>query len=283
LPAASHLAEPTIDLHEKKMTKKIIFITGASHSGSTLVGCILGAQESTPFTYFHIGEVHAFFDKKHKNFGNPRAAGKTGLGRIWSEIDYHLGYDQAHMQIFNKAGSRVIIDSSKSMKRFEMVRAVSEKNNWSLFTVIAYRPFAKIWESDARRQVREARIKKNINTYRSVKKQIIEAGFDYAIVDIEQLILSPGQITRSLCHAAGIPYFEGKENYWHFPSCHLYGSATQRRHLNRPEQAGYDISKVRIAPEIRHPFLEREDVRELDRFFSDHALKQNIIQTSTTD
>jgi hypothetical protein len=254
------------------MEKKIVFITGASHSGSTLVGCILGACEKAPFTYFHIGEAHAFFDKKHKNYGNPRAAGKTETGYIWGDINCQVGYDQAHREIFDKAGSHVIIDSSKAMKNFEVIQAASDKNNWALFTVITYRPFVKIWYSDVKRHIKEARRKKNINTYRSIKKQIIDSGFDYAIINIEQLILSPRKMTLLLCGAAGIPYFDGKENYWDRPSCHLYGSPTQRRHLNKPDQAGYDVDKVVANPDISHPFLEREDIRQLDHFYMENSL-----------
>ncbi|MFW6046298.1 MAG: hypothetical protein ACOCP4_00645 [Candidatus Woesearchaeota archaeon] len=50
---------------------KIIFIMGADHSGSTMVGCILGANKN-PLKYFHTGELYAFFDPNKKIFGKTR-------------------------------------------------------------------------------------------------------------------------------------------------------------------------------------------------------------------
>jgi len=139
--------------------------------------------------------------------------------------------------------------------------------------IISFRPFAKILQSDLRGNKSQKYILTNLSRYFDIKNKFVDKHCPYTIVNIEDLILDPRKMTIKLCQEVNIPYFEGKENYWNYPSCHLYGSKTQRLHLNNPSTAGYDKEKVLAKPDISHPFLEREDVLELEKFFLENSLK----------
>ena len=263
--------------------RRIIYIAGANHSGSTLTGCILGAHP-TPFTYFHVGEIHAyfrrtqrshlFFRKTMKSFGDPKAARNANGGEIWDFIDPHVGYPNAHREIFQKSRAEIIIDSSKKPHHFKTVAKACKKNRWPLHVVITFRPFAKIWQSDLNREKLELSIVKNIHNYLKLKKNIIDSHYSWTILNIERLILNPPDMTLALCNAVGIPYFEGKERYWDYPGCHLYGSLTQRRHMKNPQDAGYDARKVATTAQIKHSFLKGKEIREVEKFLTSHALHE---------
>jgi hypothetical protein len=183
-----------------------------------------------------------------------------------------VGYKNAYQEIFKKTKAESIVDSSKDSKHFKKIIKSCDTNNYSPLVIVSFRPFAKIFESDIKRGKDEKLIIENISRYKNIKKQIIDLNYQYTIVNIEKLILNPKLITEKLCSSIGIKYFEGKENYWNFPSCHLYGSKTQRQHLKNPINATYDKGKVACKPSISHPFLERDDVRSVEDFFIQNAL-----------
>ncbi|WP_146164866.1 hypothetical protein [Desulfonatronum sp. SC1] len=255
------------------MKEKIIFIAGANHSGSTLLGCILGAHYKSPFKYFHVGEIHAFFDMNKKNYGNPMLTRNSLYGKVWNEINHEVGYKDAYKEIFEKAQADIIIDSSKSYRNFTIANQSCLNNNYQLHVLISFRPFAKIFQSDLKRNKSEKDIITNLSRYFLIKNKIIDNHYPYTIINSEDLILAPRNMTIILCEELGIPYFEGKENYWNYNSCHLYGSKTQRLHLKDSNKAGYDKEKVLAKPNISHPFLERKDVHDLEFFFREKSLK----------
>ena len=217
------------------MNKKVIFVAGADHSGSTLIGCILGAHPN-PFRFFHVGEIHAFFRQKHKNFGNPRSASKMMYGEFWNTIDPKVGYEQAYQEIFFKSKTNTIIDSSKSFIHLNNVISYCEREQLPLHIIVTYRPFDKIWKSDIKRKHQPSKVATNLSGYIKITEKLsILKKYPYTIINVEQLIMNPRKMTQVLCHAVGIPYFAGKEKYWNYPSIHLYGSTTQRKHLNNPK------------------------------------------------
>jgi hypothetical protein len=253
------------------MTKRVIYIAGADHSGSTLIGCLLGSNTS-PFEYFHVGEIHAYFSKKHRLYGDLRHAQNKLCGQIWYNINPEVGYENAYEEIFRRTQSNVIIDSSKTHRNFDIIKSACLKKNYSLEIIVSFRPLAKIFKSDLNRNKKEENIKRNISSYLNIRNKIIDQKYQCTIVNVEQIILNPGDMTKRLCEKVDIPYFEGKENYWNYPSCHLYGSRTQRQHLKNPKLAKYDKDKVMSIPEINHPFLEREDICEVEKFLLKNAL-----------
>jgi hypothetical protein len=250
---------------------KIIFIAGADHSGSTLAGAILGADKK-PYRHFHIGEAHAFFCKGNKRFGNPKAARKMTGGEIWDEIDPMVGYENAYEEIFNKTKAEMIIDSSKTPRNLSIFKTACVEKQYSIHVVVTFRPFAKIWNSDLKRNKNEKKIIQNINRYFRYKKMVMDQGLEYSIINMENLILDPPGITSALCSATGVPYFKGKENYWQFPGCHLYGSHTQRRHFSKPQTAGFDARKVLKMPSISASFLQEKSVRSIEEFLMSNSL-----------
>ena len=220
-----------------------------------------------------MGEIHAFFDVNKKNYGNSKLARNSFYGKIWDEINHEVGYQNAYKEIFEKTEADIIIDSSKTYYNLNRLSHACSRYNYSLHVIISFRPFAKIFQSDLKRDKSEKNIINNIYQYFNIKNKIVDQQFSCTIVNAEDIILDPRNMTKKLCEKVEIPYFEGKENYWNYPSCHLYGGRTQRLHFKNPGTAGYNKEKVLAKPDISHPFLEREDVLELEKFFLENSLK----------
>jgi hypothetical protein len=233
--------------------KQIIFILGANHSGSTLIGCILGAYHN-PLKFFHIGEAYSYFKT-----GDPDV---KKYGEIWTNIDHKVGYENAYKEIFTKSKAKVIIDSSK--RNVDILNGLEE---YSFHIVISFRPFIKIAKSQMKRDKKNQQIIKNLSIYANIKN----LKYPFTIVNVEKLILNPKDITKKLCKEVRIPYFEGKENYWKYPTFHLYGAKMQRHHFRNPNVAEYDVRKVKqICPDFS--FLQKNDLIELENFLIENSI-----------
>ena len=224
------------------MNYKIIYIAGSNHSGSTLVGCILGANPN-PFRYFHAGEMHAYFNQENERFGNPGAAKKMIYGDIWNKINPNVGLENAYSEIFAKTGAEGIIDSSKYLKFFNQ-SVYNKKDNWDVYVIIPYKSFNLLIDSYKKRKFSRYQINNNLLYYKQLLNFISSINFKVASVDIVSLIENPKDVTKKLCKFTNIPYFDKKELYWNYYSCHLYGAGIQRSHCLKPWEAKYDISKI---------------------------------------
>lgn len=247
--------------------KRVIFIASANHSGSTLVGCILGANFKNDFQGFHIGEAHAFFNKRHDLFGV-----YEGFGDVWSKIDPGVGYANAYGEIFGKVKTSTIIDSSKTLRNLQLQAETCRANGWPLHVVVTCRPFVKIWRSGKKNGNAINRIKGNINSYFHIMDFIKESDLPYTIVNIEKIVESPTRITQKLCDAVGLEYFSGKENYWEFEHQHLYGNRTQGRMLKTGELQAFDTKRTKSLPCTRNVFLNEQKVIEMEEFLVENSI-----------
>ena len=242
---------------------RYIFIGGANHSGSTTLGAILGSDPLGPFRYFHTGELHSFFKRGSRTFGNSALAGKMPSGELWNRVDPQLGYGGAWRQIQALVDPTILVDSSK--KR-EFLKDVIESGFPldSLSILLSYRPFAAIRTSDERRGKPPKFTVSHLLEYRYLMDMAAHLGISLRAINMERLIESPSLETMNLCRAVGVPYFPGKEEYWNFVHCHLYGAATTRRHISEPTTAEFSPpSIVGVDQNIRAPLFPLE-LRKLE-------------------
>lgn len=227
----------------KDVAKRVIYICGADHSGSTLIGCALGAEPEadTPPGVFHIGECHAFFDPANPKFGKvPSARGDETS--FWSNVDKSVGPENAYREIFQKSGAPVLVDSSKKLAWAKIQAEACKRDGIGFSVVVTYRPFVDIVDSLLRRDLDLERAMRRIAYYRSCLRFIRHAKPDIvAGVDAALFCRQPAQQLKTLCEAIGIAYFPGKERYWNFKHTYLYGAALQRQHLRNPKKAGYEV------------------------------------------
>lgn len=231
--------------------KKIVFIGGANHSGSTMIGAVLGAW-STPFKYFHAGEISSFFNNNSPKYGQAKAALNAPYGSFWKSVNYTVGYRNAYSELFSLLPEmEVLIDSSKTSSNLICQLDSSCVDIQSVICLVTFRQFNKIWESDEKREVPPSRRVKNLQHYQKLLSAIDDYGLPYYVLDIDKFLLNPRSYTEKICSLLGIPYFDGKEKYWLYPDAHLYGAITQRKHFRNPERAGFLVRSKSVSKDSR--------------------------------
>ncbi len=247
--------------------ERVIFIAGADHSGSTMLGCALGADED-PFRHFHVGELHARFDPENRRLRLRAHA------RLWRRVDPALGARSAYQQIVALTGAQAIVDSSKKLDWLKDQCALLEERGIPLDIVIAMRSNAALIHSALRRDQPEAQAVRSVLYYRRLVDTLRGHPFRKAVtVDCDAFCRAPSAQLRSLCAAIDLPYFPGKELYWNYKHYHFAGASIQRQQMLGAIPGGYREPIGENDPQLepaRKINLERglELVRDILRDFS---------------
>jgi hypothetical protein len=225
----------------------VIYVCGVAHSGSTLVGCVLGANALGPYVYFHVGECHAFFDRTHRNFGTPRAASRRRIyhvgGNFWERVDPAVGPEGAYAEIFEKSGAEVLIDSSKQLDWGAVQADVCRRLGFEFVAIVTMRSFVHLVHSAMKRGASKESAIDALRYYIRLTEFLRQARPRKVVgVDTQIFCTSPAKYLMRLCRIVEIPFFEGKELYWIYPHMHLYGSRIQRQHASG--RGGYQVSAI---------------------------------------
>lgn len=233
--------------------ERVIFVAGAGHSGSTLIGCALGACPDN--SVFHAGECYAFFEPGTLH-------GNTDGKPLWRDINPDVVVP--YREIASATGARIIVDFSK---RLPWLRHQAEAcRDVSLSVVISYRPFERIVASSLKRGRPHGRAAGEvIRYYRNMIAAIDDLRPVHAITaDVQQFCTDPARELRRLCSALSLPYFVGKERYWEFPSHHLFGASVQRKQFDGRRLGGYNIPPASDAPEARQLLSKHRNHAEIE-------------------
>lgn len=207
--------------------RKYISIYGPNHGGTTLLGAMLGATKEYS-EVVHVGEVYAFFSKKHRLFGSKACNCGLSICPHWDVLNPRAPNPFNH--IFKKNSTKVIVDSSKNNfltsqnSWYERVPNSFDKRN-----VIIWRCPDALKASYRKRFPRaEADFKANEDLailYRTIKK--LKGNF--VGISLERLSRTPSESLEFLCKHLNIPYFSGKENFWEFEQHHFGGAVLVKK------------------------------------------------------
>lgn len=248
-----------------KNKKRVVFVAGGNHTGSTLVGCVLGANEKSAFEHFHVGEAHAFFKHDNARFGDPRRAAQMGDGAVWHKISHTVGYKKAYSEIFSKIPSmRTLIDSSKTASNLKSQLLELPKNRYEFQCVLTFKSFDKMWLSGKVRNKPRNAIRDWILDYEKILRLLRDHNVPFTVVKVTDFIGAPSEQTKLLCKFCSIPYFPKKEEYWKWPFAHLYGAGTQRKHFLDPATGGYDIGRTTNRDTFVNDFLRSPRVISIE-------------------
>jgi hypothetical protein len=224
---------------EDHSSRRIIFICGADHSGSTLIGCALASEPGVSHDVFHVGECHAFFDKAH-----PKFAKVPANSSVWPNVDANVSTGDVYAEIFRNSGARIVVDSSKKLE-WALAQARACKRSGIDFSVlVTIRPFAELIYSLTKRDVELGQAIKRIKYYRAFLRFIDRANPSAIYgVDTKNFCEDPAVHLEALCRIMDIPYFPGKEMYWNFRHQHLFGASVQRRQIHA-KAGSYEVRQL---------------------------------------
>jgi len=210
------------------LQQRVIFVCGADHSGSTLIGCALASEAGGHRDLFHVGECHAFFTDTHLQFG--RFVPKSS---IWSKIDRRTPADRVYGELFEKSGVRILIDSSKNLQWALVQARACQRDGTEFSIIVTIRPFDGLAHSLSRRGVRDGQVIRRISYYRDFFDFWDQVSSSATCgVDTKLFCDSPAAQLKALCERVDIPYFPEKELYWNYNHRHLFGAGMQQQHIS---------------------------------------------------
>ena len=200
---------------------KVCFIIGAPHSGSTLVGLILGSHSLA----FFAGEANKVSFFNDPNFEDERKfcrlCGKDC--KIWSKVE--SSGDNIYLQLSKLTKKPVIIDSTKKLGWIHKQLKSAEDNKLKHYLIFLKRDVRAVINSLARKYPKKAieELIEEWNQHIGETKELFTA-FNGEKIEIyyEELTLNPDHVIEGLCRFLEIEY-EPKMKEYYYKEHHSIG------------------------------------------------------------
>jgi hypothetical protein len=191
---------------EGRKNRVVCFIAGAGHSGSTLVGMVLGSHPDC----FYAGEA-----SKTRFLGNPRKELRKRTCKICGEACPVWGgfvvaeEPDLYEQIARRTGASVIVDSTKNIDWITARAAEASAGGAALRLVVLRRDGRAVINSRVRkypdRDPRE-HIEGWIEQVRRTQAFYDTFAHPKVIVRYEEFSLAPAAVSQRLCDFVGLDY-----------------------------------------------------------------------------
>ncbi len=189
-----------------RLNQKICFICGVGHSGSTLLGLILGSHSDC----FYCGEA-----AKSRFLHNPNKPIKKRVCKIcgfdcpvWGDLNVTDSLD-LYKQVSSKTEKPIMIDSTKNLEWLEEQLAAIAPTTTKPFLIFLQRDGRAVINSRIRKYP-DKDIKELIESWRTQMQLTNELfqSFDRKKIKIryEELATDPETVTRNLCDFLEIDY-----------------------------------------------------------------------------
>ncbi len=203
-------------------TKKVIFVGGTSYSGSTFLDMVLANSQDA----FSCGEVNALFYPYRRHHLNPECGCGNPACNVW-RIVKQGGVKQLYQTIFELYPEiNIIVDSSKDPLWIRNRSKDLKEACIAVENVLIWKSPEEFFASRSKRGQSKGWQQEWINYHR----------YYFSLVDnwislpYEQLARTADTLEQ-LCGQLGIPYFEGKEEYWYKIHHTLFGNTSAKIHL----------------------------------------------------
>jgi hypothetical protein len=224
---------------------KIVFICGANHSGSTLLGSILGSHSKC----FYAGETNKtqFFGIKGEisTDKNCKICGPTC--RIWGAYDSNSSVD-LYEQLSKINGKEIVIDSNKNLGWLNKQIDLMDDKNVKLYLIYLQRDGRAVINSGIRKYS-ENSVENHINDW---IKQIVLTNELYQRfrgekmkIHYEDLASKADENVRKICEFLKINFEPEMVNYFYFEH-HPLGGNTGTLSLIPKAQQKEDSSLIKL-------------------------------------
>lgn len=186
--------------------KKVVFICGAGHSGSTLLGLILGSHSDC----FYCGEAKnsSFMDDEKRPIAK-RTCKICGLDcPVWGNLTLS-DRSQLYEQVSIKTQKEIIIDSTKESSWIEAQLEKIENTQWQPFLIFLQRDGRAVINSWLRKRPEKDAKEQVISWIEKIQsaKQIFNKFADKKIkIRYEELATKPEAQIQKICNLLEINY-----------------------------------------------------------------------------
>jgi len=198
----------------KKNCQKVIFVTGAGHSGTTLLGMMLGTAKDALFA----GEVQEYGLSGNQTC---RTCGETC--HIWSTIDVTKN---VYNELAHESGKSIIIDTSKKVDKW-IKPVLSSLADGDVSLIFMTRDPRAIVASELRKQsgLSPTEI---VAQWRGQMRRCETLAFDFpgtvVRVQYEELATKTKETLQAVCEALKLPFEEAMLYPWEMTGHQLGGN-----------------------------------------------------------
>ncbi len=208
------MIEPTSGHQHQVAKNKVIFICGAGHSGSTLLGMILGSHSDC----FYAGEAlkTSYFHRDQTPI-RKRMCKFCGFDcPVWSKLDLNKSRD-IYTQIMAITQKPVVIDSTKRIIWLQQKIAQVIANGITPYLIFIQRDGRAVVNSRIRKSP-EQDAKEIINAWvdkiRETEELFAQFPLQKIKIHYEELATQPDSIISNLCGFLELPYESSMLNYY---------------------------------------------------------------------
>ncbi|HSH03680.1 MAG TPA: sulfotransferase [Anaerolineae bacterium] len=216
--------------------EKVVFIAGAGHSGSTLLGLILGSHSAV----FYGGEL-----SKTKYLNRPGAPLRKRVCKlcgegcpIWGDFELSDGID-LYEQLSERVGRVVIVDSAKDVARLRAQIVAVVAGGGRPYLLFLHRDGRGVVNSRMRKYPERERAEL-IDEWRAkieaTQALFVEMNIAKRMVSYERLATAPAEEVRALSEFLELPYEEEMLAYYDHEH-HVLGGNTGTQSLVARGQA----------------------------------------------
>jgi hypothetical protein len=252
------------------MVKQVIFIGGTSFSGSTLLDMILANDPAG----FSCGEVQALFRPWRSHHFHPECGCGDKHCNIWKTIrkQGENNFAMSVSQLFPQTEFAVV--SGKDPFWIRSMTTVLRKRNVTATNIL-------IWKSpmefaySLRKRNRLENWKDWINYHRLYFTLIP----DWKSLQYSDLTKDTESLKKA-CEYVGIPYFEGKEQYWNKTHHTLFGNPSAKIHLHAKDSLAFAKNKDIL---IRKATANERSISESHKSIYHHNLSARSFEEGVED
>ena len=270
-----------------RLNQKVLFISGAGHSGSTLFGLILGSHSKC----FFAGETNKtrFFNLKEKV---PISKDCKLCGpncRIWNAIDINSSVD-LYEQLSKITNRYLIVDSTKDITWLAQQINIMEKKNVKLYLIYLLRDGRAVINSWIRKY---PNISVESHIYDWMEQiQLTNNFFNHfqgakLKVHYEDLASYPQRVIKKICKWLEITYEPQMINFFNFDHHPLGGNSGTQFLITKAQKNTFEgmiqLSDQNIEYYSNHPLNIKLDLRWKKQLKAENLILFNQLTGTLND
>jgi len=229
--------------------KKVIFIGGTAYSGSTFLDMVLANAPDG----FSCGEVNALFYPYRKHHLNPVCGCGEAACTLWREVKKG-GVKRLYQTIFELCPEvNIVVDSSKDPNWIRERSNELREAGISVENILIWKTPEEFFASRSKRGKAKGWEREWVNYHRYYFSQIE----NWISLPYKQLAASI-EVLEQLCNLIGIPFFDGKEEYWNKKHHTLFGNTSAKIHLYDKQSTSYKQCQRNL-----HSSVEEESSKQI--------------------